>query len=339
MKYQKLVCLLIAALCFVLTACDVFVDPDGGPPPEPVKTEPVVPDSVGEITWGGQTFSPDTESLVLNLQVRSNEILDLSPLSYCTQLRYLSLHVTVVPHIYRDRLGDRRVMDFTPVDLSPLASLDNLERLDLNVQKIADLMPLASLPNLKMLALWFENDIDLTPLISCENLVNLSLGGRAVIDLSPLSRCALLTKLRVDVYDSEWNFPDLSKLSGAPSLQMLSVGSSYGLRNLTDVPLSYLVDLNDSSDILENLPMLDTLTTVECSDEHLSDIAPLLIGSSVTEIVLEVGMQEIENGTELTDPNDAVLDRLITSIPIAQLREFLSGGGSITLVVSSRVAG
>ena len=143
----------------------------------------------------------------------------------------------------------------------------------------------------------------------------------------------------MDLYDSEWNLPDLSTLSGAPSLEVLSTGGSNGLKNLTDVPLTRLIDLNDSSDILENLPMLDTLTTVEFSDEHLNDIQPLLLHPSVTDIVLEVGAQDIERGTVVTDPDDPVLDRLVTSIPIAQLRSLLMGGTSITLNVNPNRAG
>ena len=339
MKLRKrLHCLLFALLCLMLTACSVgdYIEQ----PPEPVYTQPVRPDSTGEITWGGQTFSVNAEALVLNLQVRSNEILDLSALSYCTQLRSLSLNVTVVPHIYKDKFGDPHVAEYTPTDLSPLAALSSLERLELNVNAIKDLTPLSGLYDLTTLVLWVEGDVDLTPLTSCTSLISLSLGGRGTADLTPLSRCSTLSTLRVDLYDQDWKLPDLSALSGASSLKVLSVGGCNGLSKLGNVPLERLVDHNDGGEILENLPNLDTLTAVEFSDEHLSDIGALLRMSTVTEIVLEVGMQDIESGTELTGPNDPVLDRLITSIPIAQLREFLSGGGSITLVVShSREAG
>ncbi|MBR3704912.1 MAG: hypothetical protein IKM11_05450 [Oscillospiraceae bacterium] len=339
MKYWKrLSCLVLAVLCMTLTAC--VVDPDNLPPPEPVRPAVVMPNANGEITWGGQTFSMDTESLMLNIQVRSNEILDLSPLSYCTDLRQLSLHVTVIPHIYEDVMGDPKIAEFTPVDLTPLAGLTGLERLDLNVNRVADLYPLAALPNLSMLVLWFEGDIDLAPLASCRSLVDLSLGGRAAVDLAPLRHCAMLSQLRVDIYDSEWKTPDLSALSGTPALQTLSTGGSVGLRDLVDVPLTTLIDLNDSSDILKNLPMLETLTNVEFSDEHINDITPLLLSGSVTNIVLEVGAQDIERGTVVEDANDPVLDQLITSIPVAQLRQFLTGNTSITLSVNPhRAAG
>ena len=129
-------------------------------------------------------------------------------------------------------------------------------------------------------------------------------------------------------------------MSGAPALETLSAGASNGLADLDDVPLSCLIDLNDSGDILENLPLLDTLTDVEFSDEHLDDISPLLLHPGVTDIVLEVGAQEIESGTVIKNANDDLLDALITNIPTAQLREFLTSRGSITIMVdNNREAG
>ena len=338
MKYwKKASCMVLMILCLMLTACSVGNVEE--PPPEPVRTPVVRPDSTGEVTWGEQTFSIHDENLVLNIQVRSNEILDLSVLSYCTQLRSLSLNVTVVPHIYRDKYNDPHIAEYTPTDLSPLASLAGLERLELNVSAIKDLAPLSGLSELKTLVLWIEGEVDLVPLASCESLTELALGGRGTVDLTPLRQCAALSKLRVDLYDTDWNLPDLSALSGAPALKTLSVGGCNGLGDLVDVPLERLIDHNGGGDILENLPSLGTLTAVEFSDEHLDDIRPLLLHPAVTDIVLEVGMQEIESGTVITSRDDAVLEYLITPVSIAQLREFLNGGGSITLVVSrNRVA-
>lgn len=337
--WKKLSCLALAVLCMMLSACGV----DSGSDDQPPVTETVGaigPNAAGEITWGSQTFSVDAEALVLNLQVRSNEVLDLSVLSLCTNLRALTIHLTVIPHIYYDKFGDPYIVDYTPTDLTPLTELTGLERLELNVNKIEDLSPIAGLPDLKSLVLWIEGEVDLTPLVSCDALTSLALGGRGTVDLTPLRECVSLSNLRVDVYDSQWNTPDLSALSGAPALEALSVGASNGLADLDDVPLSCLIDLNDSGDILENLPLLDTLTDVEFSDEHLDDISPLLLHPGVTDIVLEVGAQEIESGTVIKNANDDLLDALITNIPTAQLREFLAGGRTITIVVDkNREAG
>ena len=303
--WKKISCLALAVLCMTLAACSVEINSEDLPP----VTEAVGasgPNAAGNITWGSQTFSVDAETLVLNLQVRSNEKLDLSVLSLCTNLRALTIHLTVIPHIYYDKFDDPHVAEYTPTDLSPLASLTGLERLELNVNRIEDLSPLAALVNLKSLVLWVEGDVDLSPLVSCGAMTSLALGGRGTMDLAPLRECVSLSNLRVDVYDSQWNSPDLAALSGAPALETLSVGASNGLSELANVPLTRLVDLNDSGDILKSLPLLDTLTDVEFSDEHLDDISALLMHPGVTDIVLEVGAQEIESGTVEKKADDKI---------------------------------
>lgn len=342
MKYiKKLLGPVMAAvmLLVTLTACGgENIDSDPGRAERPPA---VVPNANGELTFGDQTFSVDTERLTVNLQLRSNEVLDLSPLAWCTQLRYLSVNLTVIPHLYYDKFDDPHIAEMEPTDLTPLGELTGLEHLELNVGKIDDLSMLTTLPNLSTLVLWIEGELDLTPLSDCAGLTELSLGGRGTVDLAPLTRCGMLKTLRIDVYDKDWNTPDLSALSGTPALEMLSTGASNRLSELTDVPLRRLVDLNDSGNILENLPELDTLEYVEFSDEHLNDILPLLQHPGVLQITLEVGAQEIENFTVIDSPNDPLLNTLITVIPTAQLRTFLEqDGASITLIVDkNRTAG
>lgn len=342
MKYiNKFLCLALAAVMLlgVLTACG---DENNRNDPAGTERPPAVaPNANGELTFGDQTFSVDTERLTVNLQLRSNEVLDLSPLEWCTQLRYLSVNLTVIPHLYYDKFDDPHIAEMEPTDLSPLGKLTGLERLELNVGRIDDLSVLAALPNLSTLVLWIDGELDLTPLAGCPALTELSLGGRGTVELAPLTRCVGLNNLRIDVYDRDWNAPDLSALSGAPALGTLSIGASNGLSELTNVPLCRLVDLNDSGNILENLPDINSLEYVEFSDEHLNDILPLLQHPGITQITLEVGAQEIENFTVINSPNDPALDSLITVIPVAQLREFLvQNGASITLVVDrNRTAG
>ena len=336
--FKRLTCAAMAMLLLLLSACSFGnVEPD---PPAPHKLPTVTPDASGQLTFGDQTFSTDVEKLTLHIDIRSNEILDLSPLSWCTQLRSLSVNVTITPHIYYDMFDDPHIMEMTPVDLRPLTALANLEVLKLNVGPIDDLSPLTQLPNLKNLVLWAEGELDLRPLTGCAGLTTLALGGRASLDLSQLKGCTALNNLRVDVYAPDWTTPDLSALSGMPALETLSTGGCQGLRALKDVPLRSILDLNDSGDILENLPQLSTLDYISFSDEHIDDIAPLLLLSGLTQIALEVGAQEIESFTVITPKDSAMLDSLITNIPTAQLRELLSRGVSITITVDkNRPAG
>lgn len=330
-RFKKLFCLMLAVLMLLLTACSSStVNRD------PSTTVTTGQSSNGEITYGDQTFSVDVETLTLNIQIRSNEKLDLTPLAQCINLQRLSINVVITPHIYYDKYDEPHIVEQPAVDITPLASLKGLRRLDLNVGRIDDLTPLTQLSNLGMLVLWIDGGMDLAPLAGCVSLTELAIGGRGSVDLAPITTFPALTGLRVDVYDSQWNTPDLSALSGAPNLTTLSIGASRGLGELKDVPLKRLVDLNDSADILEHLPALDTLEQIEISDEHLNDITPLLQHSpTIAKLVLEVGAQDIENYTVIRSADDPVLASLITAIPLSQLRSYLSAGGtSVTLVVN-----
>lgn len=339
MKYLKSwFCLMLALSVVLLPACGK----GGSEVQEPERSVVSGQISGSEITYGSQTFSAAAEKLTLNLQIRSNEILDLSALSKCTQLRRLTINLTVIPHIGYDKFNDPYIVEQVPVDLTPLSMLSALERLDLNVGRVADLSPLSRLPGLKALVLWLDGEVNLSPLAACPALAELALGGRGTVDLSPVKTFPMLTSLRVDVYDADWNTPDLSVLSGAPRLETLSIGGSRGLKDLTDVPLKKLIDINDSEDILENLPQIPTLEYLEFSDENINDILPLLRHSvRIPEIVLEVGAQEIDNFSVITSADDPVLNCLITSVPATQLRELLlQNGASITLRVDqNRSAG
>ncbi len=328
---KKCLCLMMAALMLLLAACGSdTVNRD------PSTTVTTGQSSNGMITYGEQSFSVDVESLTLNVQIRSNEKLDLTPLAQCINLQRLSINVVITPHIYYDKYDDAHIVEQPAVDLAPLANLKGLRRLDLNVGRIEDLTPLTQLPDLGMLVLWIDGSVDLAPLAGCVSLTELAVGGRGEVDLAPVATFPALTGLRVDVYDAQWNTPDLSVLSGAPHLTTLSIGASRGLSELKEVPLKRLVDLNDSGDILENLPALGTLEQLEISDEHLSDITPLLQYTPViANLVLEVAAQDIENYTVIRSADDPVLTTLVTAIPLSQLRSYLAAGGtSVTLVVN-----
>lgn len=330
MKYTKrTLCALLALLLVMMTACGT--EADDRQEPERIQVSGQI--SGNEIVFGSQSFDLGSEKLTLNLQIRSNEVLDLSVLGKCTQLRKLTINLTIVPHISYDKFNDPFIVAQEPVDLTPIAALSALERLELNVGKIADLSPLARLPKLNSMVLWIDGEVALDALAACPVLTELALGGRGTVDLASVKDFPVLRSLRVDVYDSDWNTPDLSALSGAQYLEVLSTGASRGLRELKGVPLKKLIDINDSGDILNDLPDLSTLEYLEFSDENIDDIAPLLQrGSSIPKIILEVGAQEIDNFSIIESASDPLLDRLITSIPVAQLRTLLSQG-EVTIIL------
>jgi len=71
-------------------------------------------------------------------------------------------------------------------DISPLASLTNLETVTLDGNQISDISPLASLTSLTRLY-FDENQInDISPLASLTGLTELSLEHNEISDISPL---------------------------------------------------------------------------------------------------------------------------------------------------------
>ncbi len=104
------------------------------------------------------------------------QVSDLSPLATLTNLQSLYLFGTRIS------------------DLSPLATLAKLQSLDLSGTQISDLSPLATLTNLHSLVLRGTQVSDLSPLATLTNLHSLDLRGTQVSDLSLL---ATLTNLHV----------------------------------------------------------------------------------------------------------------------------------------------
>ena len=97
---------------------------------------------------------------------------DLSPLAGLTKLEYLNLNHT------------RRGSDYS---LSPLSSLTSLRRLRLAGNRISDVSSLAGLINLKRLDLPQNQIVDLSPLSSLTGLTELYLHANRISDVSSLA--------------------------------------------------------------------------------------------------------------------------------------------------------
>ena len=87
---------------------------------------------------------------------------------------------------------DLRRAELSQKDLETLASLQNLEELDLYRSNITDLTPLAGLKNLTILELTAESAKDVTPLLGMTKLEDLSLCGEE----ENLDELAVLTNLK-----------------------------------------------------------------------------------------------------------------------------------------------
>jgi Leucine-rich repeat (LRR) protein len=89
-------------------------------------------------------------------------------------------------------LADRKIRD-----LSPLASLTDLEALYLGLNEIRDLSPLAGLSNLTYLNLYANRVSDVTPLSGLTGLDTLFLDRNKITKITPLAKLSKLEWLAV----------------------------------------------------------------------------------------------------------------------------------------------
>ncbi|MEJ6951041.1 leucine-rich repeat domain-containing protein [Natronospora cellulosivora (SeqCode)] len=153
----------------------------------------------------------------INLDVEAVNI--ISNFSY---LRKLNLHNTSLDDINflfelneleEFTLGSNYFMG----DITALSKLENLERLNLNMNRIQEITPLINLKKLKHLVLQFNNIEDISPLENLVNLEFLSLAFNPVKDISVLSDLSNLEKLHlsgnyINFEDGSDNFITLEEL-------------------------------------------------------------------------------------------------------------------------------
>ena len=213
------------------------------------------------------------------IDLRDNEISDLSPLAGLINLRELRLDHNFQPSDLSPLAGliNLEVLDFTfnVSDLSPLAGLINLEYLHFTGTNVSDFSPLAGLINLESLGFSRTPSIsDISPLAGLVNLKFIGSWGNAISDLSPL---AGLTKLEV-INFCGGNISDLTPLAGLTGLKELylarqEISDISLLANLTGLTRLDLHN-NDISDI-SPLAKLTQLKWLELRATNISDISPL----------------------------------------------------------------
>ena len=105
------------------------------------------------------------------LWIRWNRIIDLSPLSGLTSLRYLDAHANLLIS-----------------DISPLAGLTNMEILVIRDNRISNISALSGMTKLEHLYLEWNDISDISTLSSLTNLRRVSLQYNGIRDVSPLAR-------------------------------------------------------------------------------------------------------------------------------------------------------
>ena len=137
------------------------------------------------------------------LHLSENPITDLHPLASLTQLESLDLW-----GLSPDTLN---------LDLRPLAELINLEKLSLGKNRIADIHLLAGLRNLRTLELAHNDISDIRPLAALTNLKELSLKWNKITDIHLLAKLKSLRTLDL----SYNNISDISPLANLTQLRTL----------------------------------------------------------------------------------------------------------------------
>ena len=160
------------------------------------------------------------------------------------------------------------------LDISALRGLANLISLNLSGNNISDVSPLAGLVNLTSLNLGSNDISDVSPLAGLTNLTNLDLGYNDISGVSPLAGLTNLTKLNLGAND----ISDVSPLAGLTNLTNLDLGYNdisgvsplAGLTNLTKLNLGY----NDISDV-SPLVGLTNLTFLSLLYNRIEDFSPI----------------------------------------------------------------
>ena len=210
--------------------------------------------------------------------ITSNAMLDLTELEAAGKGITALTGLEYAVNLTRLDLGGAFVNDerhTNPIsDVSPLAGLTQLWRLDLNSTAISDVSPLAGLTQLTYLYLGATAVSDVSPLANLTQLRSLNLGATAVSDVSPLAALTQLTWLYLNGTDVS----DVSPLAALTQLTELYLGTPA----VSDVsPLAALTQLwrlylnHTAVSDVSPLAALTQLRELHLGYTAVSDVSPL----------------------------------------------------------------
>ena len=238
-----------------------------------------LPDSVGlqqiilsseknsETFWSFSDWCVSKDSLKVEAQHTVELLLEYAETSDCDAAEEILFSLIDID------LGDSQI-----VDLTPLASLRNLQLLHLSDNQITDITPLSSLSNLQELILYNNRVEDISPLENLNSLITLSLGNNSISDITPLiglSRLRLLSLKNNPV-------SNLAPLSNLSSLRVLDLGETQilditFLGNINS--LEFLVLEGNQIIDVEPLANLTNLRWLDLKGNQVADVGPLELSS------------------------------------------------------------
>jgi hypothetical protein len=183
----------------------------------------------------------------IEVSIGASDIADLSDLGHLTSLRKLNISQT--PFTIRN----------TVLDISPLASLVNLNTLSLNMSRVADLTPIRGLRKLQVLNIGSSLVRDLTPIAKLKAIKNLDVRDSGVTDMSALAGYAALEELAVGAPQ----VPTLASLRELPKLTRLMVIAQVPVDTTPIGTLSNLQNLSVFGLPLINAAPLRNLTKLQ----------------------------------------------------------------------------
>ena len=225
-------------------------------------------------------LSPLTELTRLNnIKLRGNRITDVSPLAGLINVDWLGLEENQITDVspLKDLIKLNGIgISGNPIsDVSPLASLISLERIDAWQTPISDYSALAKLPRLRWIELGNDRSISTVPsLKGLKALRHLEVRGCNVSDLSPLAELRTLQWL--SLVDN--TIADLSPLSELKALKHLNLDANLisdvsPLAALTRLEVLYLEN-NAISDI-SSLAGFKNLERLDLRNNAISDFSAL----------------------------------------------------------------
>ncbi len=204
----------------------------------------------------GSIYNTDVNALP-DLTLSLLDIANITGMEYCSGLTRLTLN-------YNARL----------TDITPLASLVNLQVINIGANRVSNVTPLANLTNLTQLNIIINGITDISPLSTLTNVTFLQIQGNDIADISAL---ASMTKLATLImWENE--VVDITPLANCPDLTYLDM-SDNKVANLA--PLANhnkLADLNLCGNPITDITALGTLTNLKkliINVGTLGNIAPL----------------------------------------------------------------
>lgn len=203
------------------------------------------------------------------LYLMGKQILDITPLTFCTEVRELVLSGNQI------------------TDLKPLQSLFSLKKLYLGGNPLTDIASLAHLHKLQYLNLARTAVTDLSPLKFLNNLKELSIEHTPINDYRPLQFIKKLTTLSVTIS----NYEQLAAITDISQLRQLHIHQLEGVTKADLMLLAKLKMLEDLTienysfndlDFLTHNQKIQKLTFVDSSIRDASSIKKM---TSLTHLV------------------------------------------------------